>query len=80
MRSVTIVRCAIGTIDMFVIKESECVMRGLPWRNILWGLFAIIVIVGIIYREPIVFNIKLLNVARIGKAYYAEYPFITGGL
>ena len=71
------VRCAIGTIEQFVIKESECVMRGLPWRNILWGLFAIIVIVGIIYREPIVFNIKLLNVARIGKAYYAEYPFIT---
>ena len=71
------VRCGIGTIEIFVSKESECVMRGLPWRNILWGILAIIVIVGIIYREPIEFNIKLLNVARIGKAYYEEYPFIA---
>ena len=77
MRSVTMVRCAIGTIEIFVRKESECVMRGLPWRNILWGLLAVLVIVGIIFREPIVFNVKLLNVARIGKAYYEEYPFIA---
>jgi len=68
LRSSTALNCLI---------ESEYLMRGLPWRNILWGLFAIIVIVGIIYREPIVFNLKLLNVARIGKAYYSEYPFIT---
>lgn len=52
-------------------------MRGLPWRNILAGLGVILVVIAIIYREPLVFNVKLLNVARLGNAYYAQYPFIT---
>ena len=45
--------------------------------RIAWGFIGVILCVGLFFREEIVFNARLMNVVRVGKAYYDEYPHLT---
>lgn len=45
--------------------------------RIVWGFVILLLCVGVFYREEIVFNVRLMNVVRLGNAYYAEYPHLT---
>ena len=45
--------------------------------RILLGFLTLLICAAGIYREEIVFNVRLMNVAQQGNAYYADYPFLT---
>ena len=47
------------------------------WMRIVAGILLVLIVVGVYFREEVIFNVRLLNVARVGNAYYAEYPFLT---
>ena len=47
------------------------------WKRILAGCLLILTLAGVYFREEIVFNARLMNVVRVGRAYYEEYPYLT---
>lgn len=47
------------------------------WKRILAGILIVLTIAGVYFREEIIFNARLMNVVRVGNAYYEEYPYLT---
>jgi len=47
------------------------------WKRILAGILLVITLSGVYFREEIIFNARLMNVVRVGTAYYEEYPYLT---
>jgi acetyl esterase/lipase len=66
---------AIQDVDAVLFERSD-MLRTLRSRVLLGFLIVLISAAGI-FREEIVFNVRLMNVARQGNAYYADYPFLT---